>query len=110
MAAISILSIDAWGSPDGWQWNAWHKIGTIDSDELDKLDTDEKIVAWLADNGFLASGLVVGKTVEIDDDQYNIVICDPTVIDAPDDCDDSDRCDHQHSAMPVIAIAYGEAY
>jgi hypothetical protein len=107
---ISILSIDAWNGPGGWEWNNWHKIGEIDSDTLATLDTDEKIVDWLANEGILKPGLVLGKTVEVDDDQYNTVICDPSVIDAPEDCDgESHRCEHTHTAMPVFAIAYGEA-
>ena len=106
---ISILSIDAWADGPGWTWNNWHRIGEIDSETLDDLNTDDKIVEWLAGEGFLNSGLIVGKTVEIDDDQYNIVICDPSAIDAPEDCDEDDCTEHTHSAMPVIAIAYGEA-
>lgn len=108
MATITILSIDAWASPSGWDWNAWYKIGTIESETLDTLDSDAKILEWLTTEGYLKPGLELGKTVEIVDDQYNIVICDPAVIDAPEDCEDSERCDHQHCAMPVIAIAYGE--
>ena len=106
---VSILSIDAWNGPTGWEWNNWFRIGEIDTATLETLDTDEKILAWLADAGILNSGLVLGRTVEIDDDGYNVVICDPSVIDAPEDCEDSDRCDHTHTAMPVYAIAYGEA-
>lgn len=105
---ISILSIDAWNSPGGWEWNNWFRIGEIDPPELATLDTDQKIVDWLASNGFLKPGLIVGKTVEVEDDQYNIVICDPSVIDAPEDCEDSEHCEHAHTAMPSIAIAYGE--
>ena len=33
-----------------------------------------------------------------------------SAIDAPEDCDCCDCTEHQHSAMPVIAIAYGEAF
>jgi len=111
MPAITILSIDAWSDGSGgWQWNNWFRIGEIESEILDTLDTDEKVLAWLTENGFLNPGLVLGTTVEIDDDQYNLVICDPSVIDAPEDCEDSDRCEHTHCAMPVIAIAYGEVH
>jgi hypothetical protein len=106
---ISILSIDAWNSPGGWQWNNWFRVGEIDPPELATLDSDQKIVDWLASAGYLKTGLIAGKDVEIDDDQYNIVISDPSVIDAPEDCDDSDRCEHTHCAMPILAIAYGEA-
>lgn len=106
--AVSILSIDAWNGPCGWEWNNWFRVGEIDPATLETLDTHEKIVEWLTSEGYLAPGLVLGKTVEIDDDQYNIVICDPSVIDAPEDCDECDCTEHTHSAMPVFAIAYGE--
>lgn len=107
---VSILSIDAWNSPDGWQWNQWFKIGEIDLATLETLDTDQKLVDWMASEGYLNAGLTVGKNVEVDDDQYNYVFCDPSAIDAPEDCDDSDCTEHTHFAMPVVAIAYGEAY
>lgn len=105
---ITILSIDAWGSPGGWDWNAWYRVGSIDPATLETLDTDQKIVDWLASEGYLKPGLIAGDTVEVSDDQYNVVISDPSVIDAPEDCDDSERCEHTHSAMPIFAIAYGE--
>lgn len=105
---ISILSIDAWADGSGWTWNNWFRIGEIDSEDFDRLGSDEEMVAFMIDEGFLSPGLIVGKTVEVDDDQYNIVFCDPSVIDAPEDCDDSDCTEHTHCAMPVIAIAYGE--
>jgi hypothetical protein len=106
---ISILSIDAWANGSGWDWNNWFRVGEIDKATLDTLDTDEKLLAWMVAEGYLNAGLVIGKTVEIDDDQYNVVFCDPSVIDAPEDCDEDDCTEHTHCAMPVFAIAYGEA-
>lgn len=105
---ITILSIDAWASPSGWDWNAWYKAGSIDPEVLATLDTDQKIVDWLTSEGFLKPGLVAGETVEVEDDQYNIVISDPSVVDAPEDCDESHTCEHTHVPMPIFAIAYGE--
>lgn len=109
MSDITILSIDAWADMGGWQWNNWHKIGTIDTDTLDTLDTDEKVIAWLVSEGYLRDGVKLGVDVEIDDDQYNIVVCDRSVIDAGD-CENEHwhECEHTHCAMPIIAIAYGE--
>lgn len=26
---VPMLSIDAWRYPDGWQWNAWYRIGEV---------------------------------------------------------------------------------
>ena len=105
---INVLSIDAWADMGGWQWNAWYRVDSIDSDTLATLDTDAKILAWFVEAGLLKPNLVVGTDVEIEDDGYNIVISDMSVIDAPEDCEDSERCEHQHCAMPIYAIAYGE--
>lgn len=81
----NVLSIDAWGEPDGgWTWNQWYNAGTID---LDSLDSTRKVLKQMREQGFL-SDESKGR-VEIDDDQYNLVICD--------------RSDH----MPIFAIEYG---
>ena len=106
---ISILSIDAWADGSGWTWNQWYRIGEIGSEELDTLDTSEKLLAWMQEHGYLKADLVLDSTVEVMDDQYNIVFCDPSVIDSGE-CDDSDCTEHTHCARPVYAIAYGEAY
>ena len=106
---VSILSIDAWANGPGWTWNNWHKIGEIQLPTFEALTGDDQILAWLISEGYLKSTVTLAD-IEIDDDQYNVVICDRSAIDAPEDCDCCDCTEHQHSAMPVIAIAYGEAF
>ena len=87
---VSVLSIDAWADGDeGWSWNAWHKVGTVALAEIVDLD-DQALREWFHSNGYTTTANPALS--EIDDDQYNIVICDAK--------------DHR----PVFAIAYGEAY
>jgi len=82
---FKILSIDAWGGTErgSWEWNNWHTIGEIEAIP----DTNRKILKLLREEGFLSRGSI--GAVEIDDDQYNLVICD--------------RSNHE----PLIAIEYG---
>ena len=85
MNTYKVLSIDAWRGPEGgWEWNQWFDSGTIDLPDLNT----RKVLKAMRDQGFLSTESA-GR-VEIDDDQYNLVICD--------------RSDH----MPVFAIVYGE--
>lgn len=70
----TILSIDAWASVDvlgetSWEWNSWHKVGTISKEELEALDTNEKVIEW-----FCKDYITCADLVEVDDDQYNLVI------------------------------------
>ena len=79
-----ILSIDAWGNKkDGYEWNNWFTVGEIDSIP----DTNKDIIQLMIDEGFLKPG--VNKLVEIDDDQYNLVILD------------------KKTKQPLFAIEYG---
>ena len=67
-----VLSIDAWGNPDeGYEWNSWHKVGTIDID-LD--DENRDIVRAMVNAGYLTPKGLDVATVE--DDGYNLVIVD----------------------------------
>lgn len=83
---IPILSIDAWRDGHGWMWNSWHKIGEC-GPAVCALNA-RAVLAFLRCEGYLTDESK-GR-VEIDDDGYNLVVCD--------------RNDHR----PLIALAYGE--
>jgi hypothetical protein len=86
---VSILSIDAWRDGPGWTWNNWSRVGRITVGELNTLKTSREILSYMRREGYL-SDRSAGR-VAIDDDQYNLVICE------------------RGNMMPVFAIAYGEA-
>lgn len=89
VTVVSILSLDVWGNAeDGFEWNDWHKIGEIPLAILDKPESE--ILAWLVAEDFLTT--TDPSLVSVEDDQYNILICDAK---------DGDR--------PIFALAYGEA-
>jgi hypothetical protein len=69
-----VLSIDAWGNQEeGYEWNAWYKIGEVDleSDVTVPVGSGE-ILGALVDQGFLISQ----DAVELEDDGYNAVVID----------------------------------
>ena len=78
-----VLSIDAWGNKDeGYEWNQWFDVGTIDVD----LTADEStILQAMYDAGYITNT----HGGYIDDDQYNLVICD------------------KETDEPLFAIEYG---
>ena len=84
-----VLSIDAWGNKDeGYEWNQWWVIGhvtvDIDAPQAQVIDAliDANILSPLAhDDDSL--------NVYIEDDQYNLVICD------------------KETDEPLFAIEYG---
>ena len=80
-----VLSVDAWGNQeDGYDWNQWFNVGTIDID-LD--DENREIIRAMVNAGYLTkAGLDV---CDIEDDGYNIVILD------------------KETREPVFAIEYG---
>jgi hypothetical protein len=80
-----VLSIDAWGNQeDGYDWNQWFNVGTID---LDLDDENRDIIRAMVNAGYLtAAGLDVA---EVEDDGYNIVILD------------------KETREPIFAIEYG---
>jgi phage antirepressor YoqD-like protein len=82
---FKVLSIDAWGSPEGWQWNQWYTVGEIPKECL--AWKPRKLFKWLRENGFLGDKSA-GK-ISWEDDQYNIVIKEKS----------NDR--------PLFAIEYG---
>ena len=81
-----ILSIDAWRDNDGWTWNNWFNVGTFEAPES-TLDSPRKLLAYMREAGYL-SDASKGR-VSIEDDQYNVVICD------------------RNTSEPLFAIEYG---
>ena len=64
-----VLSIAARGNQeDGYEWNNWHTIGTVDlnSDCADPV-TDEMIIDALCDRGWISAEF--RGDVEVEDDQ-----------------------------------------
>ena len=88
---MRILSIDAWGNKeDGYQWNNWFTVGTIDKATFEKLDTYKKVLVYMRREGYITTGNK--RLAYVYDDQYNLVICDKK----------TDR--------PLYAIEYGPEY
>lgn len=82
-----ILSIDAWREDQSWTWNNWFSTGqTISIDCLNW--SHRKLLKYLRDDAGILSDYSKGK-VSIDDDQYNLVICD------------------KNNRRPLYAIEYG---
>ena len=79
-----VLSIDAWREPEGWTWNQWYLVGTV---ELETLDSPRKVLSAMRNAGYLSDDSK-GR-VYLDDDQYNIVVCD------------------RNNGRPLFAIEYG---
>ena len=87
---MKVLSIDAWGNEeDGWEWNAWYTVGEIDKETFESLETDSDFIQWFIDNDYI---LNLPNCVYINDDQYNVVICD------------------KETNEPLFAIEYGNCY
>lgn len=87
---IRVLSIDAWGnSEDGYDWNAWYKVGEIDKETFESLKTDSDYLQWYIDNGYINN---IPSLVCINDDGYNIVLIDAK------------------TSEPLFAIEYGNCY
>ena len=88
---MRILSIDTWGNKeDGYEWNNWHTVGTIDKATFESLKTDKQVLAYMRREGYIVTGN--GRYVYINDDQYNKVIID------------------KHTDCPLYAIEYGNEY
>jgi hypothetical protein len=90
---LKVLSIDAWGNQDdGFDWNNWFHVGDISKEDFEavcRFGSDEEIVRWFVDQGYVIPKAIGKATIQ--DDQYNIVLCD-----------EDDR--------PLYAIEYGPAY
>lgn len=88
---MKVLSIDAWGNEtDGYEWNNWFNVGEISKERFEKLKTDKDFGDWFFHNGFTTTN-DIGQYY-IDDDQYNIIICD------------------KKTRQPIFAIEYGPEY
>ena len=87
---MNIINIDAWGDKEGWEWNDWCKCGEISKEEFEKLKTEKDYRLFFRNAGYTTTA--DKKRIRIDDDQYNIVVCDAK--------------DHR----PLFAIEYGPEY
>lgn len=89
---MKILSIDAWaGDEEGnWDWNNWFDVGDITKEEFEKLKTDKDFRLWFKNAGYTTTANK--RKVFIDDDYYNIVLCDA------------------RDSRPLYAIEYGPEY
>lgn len=88
---MKVLSIDAWGNKnDGYEWNNWFNVGTIDKEVFESLKTDKQIAQWFCDNDYTTNSDM--RMITIYDDQYNIVIC------------------KKKTGQPLFAIEYGPEY
>lgn len=84
---VSILSIDAWADgEDGWNWNMWTKVGSVDVGMCDMPEAD--ILAYMVAEGYLKPKAL--ECCYVEDDQYNMVVCD------------------KETHEPLYALAYGE--
>jgi hypothetical protein len=83
MKTYKVLSIDAWGNPDGgYEWNQWFNAGEI---KLASIEDDDMILRELQDQGFITDA----SKGDIEDDQYNLVVVDKV------------------TREPIFAIEYG---
>lgn len=89
---MKILSIDAWADcePKTWTWNNWFKIGDIDKEVFESLDTNRKLLKYMREEGYLSE--TSKGLISVDNDQYNIVFCE------------------RSNNMPLFAIEYGPEY
>lgn len=87
MTTVNILSIEAWRTPDGWQWNNWFNVGTIDTADIP--EKPRAILRYMREAGYLTPASA--GEVAIEDDGYNVVIV------------------AKGTREPLLAIAYGEA-
>jgi len=88
---MKILSIDAWGNEEGgYDWNNWHHAGGISTDDFEALKTDKQYRLYFKRSGF--TNTASKRLVSIDDDQYNIILCDAA------------------DGRPLYAIEYGPEY
>ena len=62
-----VLSIDAWFTDYGWQWNSWQRVGDI---MLSLEDSDRDILKAMKRAGFINK--INGA--HLDDDGYNLVV------------------------------------
>ena len=88
---MKVLSIDAWGNKtEGYEWNNWFDVGTIDKTDFEAIKTDKQFATWFMDNGYTTTDDM--RQITIDDDQHNICICE------------------KKTGRPIYAIEYGPEY
>ena len=87
---LQILSIDAWRYDNSWSWNFWSRSGTIEKEDFEKLKTNRDFINFFRNEGYIGENSK-GK-VSIEDDGYNIVICE------------------RSNNRPLYAIEYGPVY
>ena len=87
---MKVLSIDAWADGDSWTWNNWFTVGEISKEDFENLKTDQDYASWFYDNRYTTTDSLI--IVSIDDDQYNVVVCDAK------------------NSRPLFAIEYGPEY
>lgn len=84
MRAYKVLSIDAWGnSADGFEWNNWFNVGTVDLDLPN--ESNQSVLQAMQDAGYITQT----KGADLEDDGYNWVVLDGL------------------SREPLFAIEYG---
>ena len=87
---MNILSIDAWGNEeDGYEWNAWYKVGTISKEEFERIEKEDVFIQWFINEGYVKN---FPDKLKIWDDGYNIQIQD------------------KETNEPLFAIEYGREY
>lgn len=76
MQTFPVLSIDAWGNEeDGYDWNSWNNVGTIDLDlnlDAENRDIIRYIICAMIGAGYLQP--IAKEACEVEDDGYNVVI------------------------------------
>lgn len=104
MSKYRILSIDAWAGPcmdsshteencdcNNWEWNNWFNTGVFYYESEYGELTEDTALQCIADK-LGGSPKEVKENFYIEDDQYNMVLCD--------------KKDHK----PIYAIEYGSEY
>lgn len=67
---MNLLRIDAWADsePGSWSWNAWYKVGEVDSGVfLDKVSNRQIFTDAMGQK-------LDWRKYEVEDDQYNLVL------------------------------------
>ena len=53
MSAPYVVSIDAWRHGEGWTWNAWYKLTTLDAERAARCETPRRVTRLLRELGVL---------------------------------------------------------
>ena len=82
-----LLSIDAWRYENGWSWNNWYTLE--ENIFIPEGLGNRELIRFFRENLNVLSDYSKGR-VEIDDDGYNIVVC------------------NRNTHEPLFALCYGE--